>query len=366
MSECERSEESGAVDSKPDSSDVPALEGRHLLKEFRLGGVAGRGRAVHAVSDVSLSLYRGRVLALVGESGSGKSTVARLLSGLERPTSGEILLDGEKFSLRRRSEFRRFKRSVQMILQDPYSSLNSVHGIRHHLVRPLRIHAEVQPPGASVDQLLEELLTEVRLTPPDLYLDKYPHELSGGQRQRIAIARALAARPSVLLADEPISMLDVSIRLGVLNLLDDLRSRLDLAVLYITHDIASARYFAEDSMVMYAGEVVETGPSEALTQEPAHPYTQLLLASSPDPDRLARDGSEGEAPLGSPPSLVSRPPGCRFHPRCPFAMEVCRTDAPAMIDLGGGRRARCWLHDSVRAGPQSTRVRLSAADGAAR
>jgi len=338
----------------------PVLEGRHLLKTFRLGGVAGRGRSVHAVNDVSLALYRGRVLALVGESGSGKSTVARLLSGLERPTGGEILLDGKTVSLRRRHDFRRYKRSVQMILQDPYASLNSVHSIRHHLARPLRIHAEVQRRGASVDELLVELLEQVRLTPAELYLDKYPHELSGGQRQRIAIARALAARPAVLLADEPISMLDVSIRLGVLNLLDDLRSRLDLAVLYITHDIASARYFAEETMVMYAGEVVETGPSEELTQSPAHPYTQLLLASSPDPDRLTRDTAEGDRPLGSPPSLVDPPPGCRFHPRCPFAMEVCRREVPPAVEVAPGRHARCWLHDPGRGAPVSEAASPSA------
>ncbi|MDA8062792.1 MAG: ABC transporter ATP-binding protein, partial [Actinomycetota bacterium] len=222
--------------------------------------------------------------------------------------------------------------------------LNSVHNIRHHLTRPLRIHAGAQPKGVGVDQLLAELLAQVSLNPPELYLDKFPHELSGGQRQRVAIARALAARPSVLLADEPISMLDVSIRLGVLNLLDDLRSRLDLAVLYITHDIASARYFAEETVVMYAGQVVEHGPSEDLTQEPAHPYTQLLLSSSPDPDRLGRE-AEGDLDLGAPPSLVEPPSGCRFHPRCPSAMPVCRVENPPAIEVSPGRTARCWLHD---------------------
>jgi peptide/nickel transport system ATP-binding protein len=185
----------------------------------------------------------------------------------------------------------------------------------------------------------------VHLTPAERYVDKYPHELSGGQRQRIAIARALAADPEVLLADEPISMLDVSIRLGILNLLADLRDRLHLAILYITHDIASARYFADTTLVMYAGRVVESGDSESVTQDPKHPYTRLLLASAPDPEDLTE--RPAGAARGEPPSLVTPPSGCRFHPRCPFATDLCRTEAPPLLDVGRGpagepRQAACW------------------------
>jgi len=186
-----------------------------------------------------------------------------------------------------------------------------------------------------------ELLRRVALEPADTFVDKFPHELSGGQRQRVAIARALAVRPRVLLADEPVSMLDVSIRLGVLNLLADLRDREHLAILYVTHDIASARYLADTIMVMYAGQLVEVAPSAALTDSAAHPYTQLLLSAAPDPDRVDPPALAGR---GAPPSLLAPPSGCRFHPRCPHAMEVCRRQVPPSVALAPGRSAACWLH----------------------
>ncbi|OLR89445.1 ABC transporter ATP-binding protein [Actinokineospora bangkokensis] len=293
-------------------------------------------RAVRAVDGVDLELRRGRVTAMVGESGSGKSTIARLLAQLYPHTSGRISLHGEEVSVRGGRAFRRYCAKVQMVFQDPFASLNPVHTIRYHLTRALTVHGRMGP-GA-----LEELLTRVQLTPPSRYLDKFPHELSGGQRQRVAIARALAADPEALLADEPVSMLDVSIRLGVLNLLHDLRTRLDLAILYITHDIASARYFADEVMVMYAGQVVEGGGGEAVTQRPAHPYTQLLVDSAPDPDRLgeAKDGGRGE-----PPSLISPPPGCRFAPRCPHVMARCTAEQPPKLAVDDdGHWAACWLH----------------------
>jgi peptide/nickel transport system ATP-binding protein len=213
--------------------------------------------------------------------------------------------------------------------------------VRYVLTRSVKIHH----PGIRRDgreQLVKDLLARVDLTPAERYLDKFPHELSGGQRQRVAIARALGANPKVLLADEPVSMLDVSIRIGVLNLLRDLKDRLDLAILYITHDIASARYFADRTVVMYAGQIVERGPSERVTQRPAHPYTQLLIASAPDPDRLS-ERHEGEA-KGEPPSLIHPPAGCRFHPRCPFAMERCRTQAPPIFHVNEEHEASCWLY----------------------
>ena len=256
-----------------------AMQASSISKDFRIG----RGQILHAVRDVSFSLYRGAVVALVGESGSGKSTAARLLAGQERLTSGEIQLGGKDIRVSSRGDFRHYKSQVQYVFQDPFASLNPVHTVRYHLERPVKLH---QGKDADVDSEVAALMEQVRLTPAGQFLVKYPHELSGGQRQRVAFARALAARPSVLLADEPVSMLDVSIRLEMLALLDDLRKRLKLAMLYITHDIASARYWADEVLVMYAGEIVERGPAEEITQQPAYPYTQLLVASAPDPDNL--------------------------------------------------------------------------------
>ncbi|MGI5506813.1 ABC transporter ATP-binding protein [Lentzea sp. CA-135723] len=297
-----------------------ALEAKGLVKTYK---------RVRAVQDVSIVLRRGRVTALVGESGSGKSTVAKLLARLVEPTSGEILLDGEK--VRRVREYRR---KVQMVFQDPFASLNPIHTIRYHLTRPLKIHKRPE----TVEQLLE------RVNLPADFAGRYPHELSGGQRQRVAIARALAAHPEVLLADEPVSMLDVSIRLGVLNLLLDLKERLKLAVLYITHDIASARYFADETFVMYGGQIVEGGDSETVTQRPAHPYTQLLIESAPDPERsvVALDAPAVES------TQVST--GCPFAPRCPKVQERCWTEAPPRVEVDSyGHWAACWLYAEAAA-----------------
>jgi peptide/nickel transport system ATP-binding protein len=259
----------------PEREGPVALEARRLTKHFPIhGGALGNGigrpaRVVHAVEDVSLVLPAGTVTAVVGESGSGKSTLARLLTGLIKPTSGDVLLDGKPVG--KSAKARRAATSeVHLVLQDPYSSLNSVHSVRYHLERPLKLHTDLDKAGR--DRKIRELLERVSLSPAESYIDKYPHELSGGQRQRIAIARGLAVGPRVLLADEPVSMLDVSIRLGVLNLFDDLRVNERLATMYVTHDIASARYLADDILVMYAGEVVESGPALQITAAPKHPY----------------------------------------------------------------------------------------------
>ena len=278
---------------QPPATSAPPLEARDLTKHFAVHGRTGprRGRLrrpgapglVHAVEGVSLTLAAARVTAVVGESGSGKSTLARLLARLVRPTSGTLLLDGSPVPPGGRGR-RAYARQVQLVLQDPFASLNPVHDVRYHLARPLQVHGLAEP-GASMDEAIARLLERVALTPADQFIGKYPHELSGGQRQRVAIARALAVRPRVLLADEPVSMLDVSIRLGVLNLLGDLRDTERLAILYITHDIASARYLADTITVMYAGQVVESGPAEVVTDRPEHPYTQLLLSAAPDPER---------------------------------------------------------------------------------
>ncbi|HET9170498.1 MAG TPA: ABC transporter ATP-binding protein [Actinospica sp.] len=327
------------------------LEAEGLTKHFPVRGagrsVLHRGTAVHAVDDVALALHKGRVTALVGESGSGKSTVARLLAQLQPRTGGAVRLNGQEVSVKSGRRFRAYCRSVQLIFQDPFASLNPVHTVRYHLTRALKIHGHAGRNARELEDALTDLLGRVRLTPAATYLSKYPHELSGGQRQRIAIARALAAEPEVLLADEPVSMLDVSIRLGVLNLLRDLKEQLSLAVLYITHDIASARYFADETLVMYAGRLVEGGESETVTQSPAHPYTRLLIDSAPDPERIgAAAASLDEDDLGEPPSLVTPPAGCRFHPRCPHVMERCRTDLPPRFEVSEKQWAACWLYDN--------------------
>jgi peptide/nickel transport system ATP-binding protein len=350
------------------SQDAPApasevvLEAVGLTKHFpvrrRLRDLFSKNRdAVHAVDDVHLILRRGRVTALVGESGSGKSTVARLLAQLYPRTGGDIRLHGDAITVKGGRHFRAYAARVQMIFQDPFASLNPVHTIRYHLTRSLRIHHNAGSTAAELESALHDLLNRVSMTPPERYLDKFPHELSGGQRQRIAIARALGADPEALLADEPVSMLDVSIRLGVLNLLRDLKEKFNLAILYITHDIASARYFADDTLVMYAGRMVEGGDSETVTQSPAHPYTKLLIGSAPDPDRLTGELLDEiqDQGNGEPPSLIKPPAGCRFHPRCPMAMARCITELPVQIEIGDapGHWAACWLYDEATVAEQT-------------
>jgi peptide/nickel transport system ATP-binding protein len=323
-----------------------AMEAIAISKDFRIG----RGEVLHAVREVSVNLYRGAATALVGESGSGKSTVARLLAGQERLTSGSIRLDGSPVDLSGRGAFRRHKGKVQMVFQDPFSSLNPVHTVGHHLERPVKLH-QGKKSAAEVARETAALLEQVRLTPAGNFLPKFPHELSGGQRQRVSFARALAARPQVLLADEPVSMLDVSIRLEMLSLLDDLRRRFQLALLYITHDIASARYFADEILVMYAGQIVERGPAEELTQRPAHPYTQLLVASAPDPDNLGTalhggGNGAGRRAEGTEAAAI----GCPFSTRCPFADDRCRSEDPALQRVSPVRAAACWRLDVAAPG----------------
>lgn len=321
------------------NKDIPVLSAQHIVKHFPVGGIK-RTKLVHATDDVSLDLFSGQVVALVGESGSGKSTIAKLLSQLVPITSGTIKLNGVPTIAKSRKKFRKYTSQVQMIFQDPYGSLNSIHTVRYIIGRALQIHQKGLR-GDKLEEAIGELLSRVQLTPASLYIDKFPHELSGGQRQRVAIARALAGSPKVLLADEPISALDVSIRLGILNLLKDLRDKEGIAILYITHDVASARYFADETLVMYAGRVIERGSSEIVTQHPAHPYTDLLVNSAPDPDAL--NALRGEA-KGEAPSLIAPPSGCRFRTRCPFATELCAREIPSTVQAPTGQEVACWLY----------------------
>ena len=262
---------------------MSTLEVQGLGKRFPLRGTGLRRDTLDAVSDVSFTLRPGCVTALVGESGSGKSTVARLLARLYAPSSGKILFDGHDVSDQwRRKTLLDYRSRVQMIFQDPFASLNPVKRIEHHIARPLQIHGIAK--RNQVDARVRDLLDRVGLVPPGEIAQKYPHQLSGGQRQRVAIARALAVEPSVILADEPISMLDVSIRIGILNLILQLKRELGIAFLYITHDIASARYVADEVLVMYRGRIVEQGATDAVLLDPQHAYTKLLLSAVPNPE----------------------------------------------------------------------------------
>jgi peptide/nickel transport system ATP-binding protein len=312
-----------------------------LTKHFAVGNALLDRSKVHAVDDVSFELRPGTITALVGESGSGKSTVARLLTRLYEPTAGRVVFEGRDLArARRRRDLLHYRSHVQMIFQDPFGSLNPAKTVRHHLERPLRIHKVV--PADGIARRVEELLERVGLSPASRYASKYPHELSGGQRQRVAIARALAVEPRVVVADEPISMLDVSIRIGILNLMADLKRDENLAFLYVTHDLASARYVADDVLVMYAGQIVEQGPADEVLGSPLHPYTQLLLASVPDPD--AGERADIEVRKGLAAAAVDPPDGCRFVNRCPLAVDVCSRVTPALVEARPRQSARCHVN----------------------
>jgi peptide/nickel transport system ATP-binding protein len=323
------------------TTEAPLLDVRHLSKQFPIGGLVHTIN-LHALQDVSFSVKRGEVISVVGESGSGKSTTARAVARLIAPTSGEIVFNGvDMLKKEPRRPSLHYRGEVQMVFQDPFGSLNPVHSIGHHLTRPLQIHKKVRGRGETRDAM-HELLRTVGLEPAATYASKFPHQLSGGQRQRVAIARALAPDPKLLLADEPISMLDVSIRMGILNLMERLKHERGLAYLYITHDLASARYIGDRTHVMYAGRMVEGAPSEELVSAPAHPYTKLLLSAVPDPRaQRARVEARGEVP-----SLVEPPPGCPFAARCPNVMPICLEVMPGPVDVATGHWVRCHLYGS--------------------
>ncbi|MGH3071437.1 MAG: ABC transporter ATP-binding protein [Gaiellaceae bacterium] len=318
---------------------MSTLEVSGLTKHFATGGArlfAGRSK-LHAVDDVSFKLRPGTITALVGESGSGKSTVARILARLHDATAGSVLYEGK--NVLDRCDVRLYRSRVQMIFQDPFGSLNPVKTIAHHLERPLRIHKIV--PRDRVEERVHELLETVGLVPAKAIAPKYPHELSGGQRQRVAIARALAVEPRVILADEPTSMLDVSIRIGILNLMLKLKEDRDLAFLYVTHDLASARYVADEMLVMYAGQIVERGPTEEVLQNPLHPYTRLLLSAVPNPRTGL--GLDGHLPGRSHHGVVDPVAGCRFVARCPLAIGICSERTPELVEARPGQQARCHV-----------------------
>ncbi len=325
---------------------TPIIEVRDLAKTFpvRRGVVLRRTVGeVQAVDGVSFTLRRGRTLGLVGESGSGKSTLARLLVGVERPTRGQVLVDGVDVTTMSRSARRELRRRVQIVFQDPYTSLNPRMSVGEIVGEPFRIHRDAVPKGGR-DRAVKELLELVGLDPAHVH--RYPHQFSGGQRQRIGIARALAVKPQVLVCDEPVSALDVSVQGQVINLLEDLQDELGLSYLFIAHDLAVVRHIADEVAVMYLGRIVEHGTAAAVYDDPAHPYTRALMSAVPVPDPAARLASVEIVLEGDIPSPADPPAGCRFHTRCWLAAKLaaagepaadgvplrCATESPALTD----------------------------------
>jgi peptide/nickel transport system ATP-binding protein len=321
----------------------PLLEVRDLTRHFKVGGNLSRN-TLHAVDNASFVINRKEIVALVGESGSGKSTVARLLARVYQPTSGEILYQGTPLSsMRTRRQTLAYRSDVPMVFQDPFSSLNPSYRVSHGIMRGLKLHRrELSRSQRRVEA--ERVVEAVGLTPPAEVLDRYPYELSGGQRQRIGFAQALAYKPKLILADEPVSMLDVSIRIGLLNVMANLREQEGVSFLYITHDIASARYVSDRLMVMYAGHIVEEGPTEAVLADPKHPYTRLLLSAVPDP--RAPLAVDAETDRGEPPKVINPTPGCRFRGRCPLAIDTCSHVTPLPRLLALAHTAACHVAEA--------------------
>ena len=313
-----------------------------LTRHFKVGKMTGR-QTLHAVDDVDLRIDRGEIVALVGESGSGKSTIARMLALVYQPTRGEIWFEGKPLSrLRGRRRRLAYSSAVPMVFQDPYSSINPAYRISHGILRGMKLHRG-DLSHAERQAELNRVLEAVGLTPVSDTRRRFPYELSGGQRQRVGFAQALALRPKLIVADEPVSMLDVSIRVGVLNLMSELREREGVSFLYITHDVASARYLADRVLVLYAGHLVEEGATEDVLQRPKHPYTQLLLSAVPDPRAELRMADSRD--IGEPPKVVNPKPGCRFRARCPLAIARCESETPRLRELGDGRRVACHVAD---------------------
>jgi oligopeptide/dipeptide ABC transporter ATP-binding protein len=319
------------------------LQVQNLSKYFPVGGLGffwGPSKQVHAVDDVSFELGRAEVLALVGESGCGKSTLVLTLLGLEKATGGKIVFEGQDVTHLQGAALKEMRRHIQMIFQDPYESLNPLMTIGDIVAEPLVVHNLIKDKAGRLRRV-KQALEDAGLKPADDFIGRYPHELSGGQRQRVVIAGALVLEPSLLLADEPVSMLDVSIRAEILNLLADLRASRDISILFITHDLGTAAYFADRIAVMYLGRIVEIGPTLEVLNNPQHPYTRSLLSVIPVPNpRLRR---KRVILQGDPPNPINLPSGCRFHPRCPAAFERCPQVDPQLVRVNNGHEAACLL-----------------------
>lgn len=322
--------------------ELSVLEARNLVKEYPIErGIVFRKRVgtVHAVDDVSFILERGRTLALVGESGCGKSTVARLLMGLEKPTSGQVIVDGIDIASLSGREMSKSRRDIQIILQDPYTSLDPRMTVGAIIGEPFDIHPDALPQGKTKKQAVADLMDRVGLNRE--FVNRYPHQFSGGQRQRIGIARALALQPHIIVADEPVSALDVSIQAQVMNLLMDLRDELGLSYVFISHDLAVVRQIADSIAVMYLGQIVEYGTEAEIYSHPRHPYTQALLSAVPVADPKVQAERERIRLVGDLPSPADPPSGCRFRTRCPIAQDICAQEQPPLRRIDGDQVVAC-------------------------
>ncbi|WP_030452179.1 ABC transporter ATP-binding protein [Herbidospora cretacea] len=331
----------------------PILEVRDLVKHFPLTqGIVMKRQigAIKAVDGVSFDLRRGETLGVVGESGCGKSTLAKLLMALEKPTSGSVKVNGELVDVHRGSNLKRFRRNIQMVMQDPYTSLNPRMTVGDIIGEPYEIHTDVAPKGDRRKKV-QDLLEVVGLNPD--HINRYPHQFSGGQRQRIGIARGLALQPEIIICDEPVSALDVSIQAQVINLLERLQSEFGLAYIFIAHDLSVVRHISDRVAVMYLGKIVEIGKDTEIYDKPSHPYTQALLSAVPVPDPEGRESRERIILQGDPPSPANPPSGCRFRTRCWKAQEICAVEEPLLqIRPGTDHESACHfaeVHDVVHA-----------------
>jgi oligopeptide transport system ATP-binding protein len=318
------------------------LEVRGLVKHFSVGGglFGGRSGTVRAVDGISFALRRGETLGLVGESGCGKTTTGRCILQLERPTSGQVVFEGKDLSTLTDAELRPMRRRMQVIFQDPYASLNPRMTVGQILAEPLAVHGVV-PEREGRRKRVRDLLQRVGLLPQ--HADRYPHQMSGGQRQRVGIARALAVEPSLIVCDEPVSALDVSIQAQIINLLEDLQAELGLTYLFIAHDLAVVRHISDRVAVMYLGKIVEIADRRELYDNPLHPYTKALLAAVPIPDPALEAQRTRSVLMGEVPSPLNPPSGCVFHPRCPIAIDRCRGEIPPLREISPGHWAACLL-----------------------
>ena len=322
-------------------SEKKLVEIRGLTKEFAAGSStwSRRKNVVHAVSGVNLDIYEGETLALVGESGCGKSTLGRLILNLIEPTAGTVTFDGKVMQELKQEEMRQLRKEMQLIFQDPYASLNPRWSIRDIVAEPLETH-KVYKTAAETPERVKELVKKCGIRPE--FINRYPHQFSGGQRQRVGIARALALNPRLIVCDEPVSALDVSIQAQVLNLLADLQTEFKLTYLFISHDLSVVRYLSDRVCVMFLGKICEIGNTKDVYEDPKHPYTRFLLEAVPKPDPTIRKEDKNML-IGEIPSPVNPPSSCRFHTRCPYASERCSLEEPLMREVAPGRMAACHL-----------------------